>query len=110
LDEFFKILYEKVLVACSNPDLLIIILDISEALMMNEGVPNKLGVTVNLRMEKKQLIAQRIIKRTVRMAREEHSTLLHNKMSEIVTNFLLSNNLAENEEFQHIYEIVLLFF
>lgn len=50
-----------------------IILDISESLILKDTEPNPLGVKVKLRIEKKQMIAQRIIKRTVRMTREENS-------------------------------------
>ena len=93
IDEFFKI-YEKVLIYCNNQDLLMIILDISESLILKENEPNPLGVQVKLRIEKKQMIAQRIIKRTVRMTREENSQQsLQDRMQKIITHFLLSYNL-----------------
>jgi len=47
IDEFFKI-YEKVLIYCNNPDLLMIILDISESLILKDTEPNPLGVKVKL--------------------------------------------------------------
>ena len=77
LDEFFKI-YEKVLVCCNNNNLLMMLMDISENLMMGPG--NKMGIKVDLRNEKKQLLAQRVIKRTVRMTREEKNKL-HPRMT-----------------------------
>jgi hypothetical protein len=51
IDEFIKI-YEKILSLCNNPDLLMIILDISEALIMRHST-NVMNIRVNLRIEKK---------------------------------------------------------
>lgn len=44
------------------------------------------------------------------MSRDEIHGHLNDRMQKIVTKFLLSYNLQENEEFQSIYDIVLLFF
>jgi hypothetical protein len=44
------------------------------------------------------------------MSRDEVHLSLNDRMQKIVTKFLLSYNLQENEEFLSIYDIVLLFF
>lgn len=53
IDEFYKVIYEKILQLCNNPDLLMILIEISEALILKEDEPNPLGVKVKLRIEKK---------------------------------------------------------